>query len=117
MSVNDLSVALASAGVKHKIVRAQQTHTAKAASNDIADVRRVRDNKLVKSLRDELSNNKLNDHAGEFIKELVRIASEEKLLHGEECYIYWRGTKYLPDYAKQTLKTAGSGAGRFAKSY
>jgi hypothetical protein len=86
------------------------------ASNDIADVRRVRDNKLVKSLRDEISNDRLNDRAGAFIKELVRIASEEQLRNGEPCYIYWRNTKYLPDFKNQTLKTAGTGARRFAES-
>lgn len=87
------------------------------AGDDIADVRRVRDNKLVKSLRDEISNDKLNDHAGAFIKELVRIASEEQARSGEACYIYWRNAKYLPDFRNQSLKSAGTATRRFAQTY
>ena len=87
------------------------------AGIDVADVRRVSNNKLVRSVRDEISNDKLNNHAGDFIKELLRIASEEQALTGEACYIYWRGTKYFPDFKTQTLKSGGSAQRRFANSY
>lgn len=106
MSASDLfkiAGVLARKGILSSVVHASTTAV---ATQNGAEIRRMKDNKLFRSVVETP-----RVPATEFIKHLSSICEQVKDTLGEECYVYWKGTKFISD--KGELKSAGQAVKKF----
>jgi hypothetical protein len=94
---------LARKGILSSVVHASTTAVATQGG---AEIRRMKDNRLFRSV---VETPKVP--ATEFIKHLSSICEQVKDTLGEECYVYWKGTKFISD--KGELKSAGQAVKKF----
>lgn len=101
---------LANKGIMSSVVHASASNTVVASDTVGAEIRRMKDNKLFRSV---VETNKVP--ANQFIKHLASICEQVEDALGEDCYVYWKGTKFVADNG--ALKSAGQAVKKFQEKH
>lgn len=101
---------LADKGIMSSVVHASSDNTVIASDIVGAEIRRVKDNKLFRTV---VETDKVP--ANQFIKHLASICENVQDALGEPCYILWKNSKFVAD--KGGLKSAGQSVKKFQEKY
>jgi hypothetical protein len=114
MSANSLikiAKRLSSEGVLASVVHASASNTVVGTGpTGGAEIRRLKDNKLFRSVVETP-----NIKGTQFIKHLVSICEQVEDALGEDCYVYWHGTKFVVDNG--ALKSANTTVKNFQNKH